>query len=93
MKWSDVRSAYPEQWLVIEALEAHTTTENFRIPDKLAVIDTCLDGAGAMKRYRQLHQQYPQREFYFVHTGREALTLRERQWLGVRRGDATLTKG
>ena len=24
MRWSDVRTTYPNQWLVIEALEAHT---------------------------------------------------------------------
>lgn len=93
MNWSDVRGAYPDQWLVVEALEAHTTDESYRIPDRLAVIETCSDGAAAMQRYRQLHLEFPQREFYFIHTSREELTLREHQWLGVRRGDAALTQG
>jgi hypothetical protein len=35
-----------------------------------------------------LHQQFPAREFYFVHTRREALEIRERHWAGVRRSHA-----
>jgi hypothetical protein len=35
-----------------------------------------------------LHQQYPEREFYFVHTDREDLDIRERHWLGIRRDNA-----
>ncbi len=38
-----------------------------------------------MKRYRELHQQYPIREFYFVHTDRSELDIYERQWIGIRR--------
>ncbi|HID50949.1 MAG TPA: hypothetical protein EYP41_02785 [Anaerolineae bacterium] len=90
MNWSEIRAAYPEQWLIVEALEAHTTADNQRIPDRLAVIETCPDGSSAMQRYRELHLEYPQREFYFVHTSRENLTIRERQWLGIRSNDAII---
>lgn len=90
MNWPDVRAAYPDQWLVIEAIEAHTTEDSFIVPDRLAVIETCPDGATAMQRYRQIHQEFPQREFYFIHTSREELAVRERQWLGVRIGNATI---
>lgn len=93
MRWSDVRAAYPDQWLVIEALEAHTTSESHRVLDRLAVIETCPDGSSAMQRYRQLHQEHPEREFYFVHTQREELNIRERQWLGIRRGSAVNAEG
>ena len=88
MKWPEIRKNYPDQWLIIEALEAHTTPDNQRKLDSLAVIETCTDGDQAMERYRNLHQKYPQREFYFVHTSREELEIRERQWLGIRRSDA-----
>jgi hypothetical protein len=37
MQWSEVHRVYPEQWLVIEALEAHTE-QNQRRPDRLAVV-------------------------------------------------------
>ena len=41
-----------------------------------------------MTRYRQLRQEFPDREFCFVDTSREKLEFDERRWLGVRRGDA-----
>ena len=88
MKWSEIRKTYPEQWLVIEALEAHTMVNNQRQLNKLAVIESCADGSIAMQRYREWHQQYPAREFYFVHTSREHLDIRERQWTGIRRNHA-----
>lgn len=83
MVWTDVCSAYPNQWLIIESLEAHTEG-NRRLLDRLAVIETCPDGAAALQSYRRLHQQYPLREFYFVHTSREELEIIERQWTGIR---------
>jgi hypothetical protein len=48
----------------------------------------CSDGSAAFQCYRRLHQQFPQREFYFLHTSREALDIRESRWLGIRRADA-----
>ncbi len=84
MRWSEIRQAYPEQWLIIEALEAHTTKDQRRILDRLGVLDTCKDGQDAMERYREFHRRYPLREFYFVHTHRENLEIYERQWSGVR---------
>ena len=88
MKWSEIRNTYPDQWLVVEALEAHTKADNRRHIERFAVVEPCTDGSNAMQTYRLLHQQYPEREFYFVHTGREELDIRERQWLGIRRADA-----
>ena len=93
MLWSEIRKAYPDQWLVIEAIEAHTTPINQRQLDKIAVIETCGDGNVAMKRYRDLHSQFPEREFYFVNTRREELDIRERQWVGIRRNHAAPVKG
>jgi hypothetical protein len=88
MLWIEVRNAYPNQWLIIEALEAHTE-DNRRLLDRIAVVETCADGAAALKSYRRLHQQYPIREFYFVHTSREQLEIIEREWTGIRRSYAT----
>jgi hypothetical protein len=85
MLWPEVRKAYPNQWLIVEALEAQTMAGNRRQLGRLAVIESCPDGNTAFQRYRRLHQDYPAREFYFVHTSREELDIRERQWLGIRR--------
>lgn len=91
MQWYEVREAYPNQWLIIEALQTHTS-DNRRLLDKIAIIERCTDGNAAMQSYRRLHQQYPTREFYFVHTIREELNIRERQWLGIRRSNAVITE-
>ncbi len=39
MRWPEVRASHPEQWLVIEALEAHSEDDH-RIFDRIAVIAT-----------------------------------------------------
>ncbi len=88
MQWNEIRTAYPDQWLVIEALEAHTTPDSQRHLDRLAVVETCLDGSSAMQKYRQLHKEFPPREFYFVHTSREEVDIRVRYWHGVRAAHA-----
>ena len=92
MIWHEIRKAYPSQWLIVEALEANTTSDYRRQIKSLAVIEKCSDGSMAMKRYRELHKQYPLREFYFLHTDRSELNIRERQWIGARRGHYKLTK-
>lgn len=89
MQWNEIRSAYPDQWLVIEALEAYTTPDGRRQFDCLAVVETCPEGDSAMRRYRYLHKAFPQRELYFIHTGREELDIRVRYWHGVRAAHAT----
>ena len=83
MRWPEVRASHPDQWLVIEALEAHSENDH-RVFDRIAVIDVCTDGRSTMKRYAELRRQHPQREFCFVHTSRVELNIEERLWLGIR---------
>ena len=83
MRWPEVRAAYPDQWLVIEALEARTVG-NQRIFDRIAVIDTCRDGRTTMQRYGELHREHPEREFCFAHTSNVELDIEERRWIGIR---------
>ena len=83
MQWQELRSHYPNQWVLVEALTARSDADK-RIVDELAVIGAFLDSALALQRYRDLHQEAPMREFYVVHTSRESLDITERQWLGVR---------
>ena len=92
MKWIEVRRKYPDQWLIIEALQAHTTTESQRVLDAVKVIERCADNVSAMQSYRRLHEQYPGRELYFAHTSRERLDIRERVWAGIRMGNETVAK-
>jgi hypothetical protein len=84
MLWPDIRQTYPDQWLVVEALEAHSTPDQHRHLDHMAVVEKYADGSSAMKGCRNLYKSYPSREFYFVHTSRDELEIRERRWLGIR---------
>ena len=88
MTWAEVRAAYPSQWVVVEALEAHTTPDHLRHIERLAVVESCPDGRAAQLRYRALHRTYPERELLFVHTSRAELDIPEKLWLGIRCGDA-----
>jgi len=83
MNWKEVRAAYPDRWLIIEAIEAHSE-KNMRMLDRISVIESCNDGSEAMKVYRMKQKQYPGGEFYFVHTSRDTLAIEERRWAGVR---------
>lgn len=83
MQWQEIRNNYPDQWLLVEALAAHTEADK-RIPDELAVINAFPDSTSALRRYGQLHHEAPRREFYVVHTRRTSLDITERRWLGVR---------
>lgn len=83
MQWQEIRQHYPQQWLLLEAIEAHSEA-NKRILEQLAVIETFSDSVAAMKRYARLHHDAPDRELYVFHTGRETLDITERTWLGIR---------
>ncbi len=83
MDWSEIQAAYPDQWLILEALEAHSE-EGLRVLDRVAVISTCADGENAVETYRKMHLEFPEREFYFIHTSRETLKIEERLWIGIR---------
>ena len=78
MQWQKIRNAYPDQWLVIEALEAKTTSDRRRLLKRIAVVERCEAGDAAFQRCRRLYELHPDREFYFVHTSRESLTIYER---------------
>ena len=77
MRWEEVRVAHPDQWLVVEALDAHSENDQ-RIFDRVAVIDVCSDGRASMKRYAELRREHPHREFCFVHTSLVELKIRRR---------------
>lgn len=83
MKWLDIRHHYPQQWLLVEAIKAHTDGSK-RILDEIAVIDSFPDSVQAMQHYGQLHHEIPARELYVFHTSRPSLDITERRWLGVR---------
>ncbi len=83
MLWTDIRQHYPKQWLLVEAIKAHSEG-NKRVLDQLAVVSAFPDSVQAMRGYTQLHHDAPDRELYVFHTDREVLDITERRWLGIR---------
>ncbi len=83
MQWQEIRIHYPHQWLLIEAIKAHSEKDK-RILDEISVIGTYPDSVEAMRSYTQLHKQAPDRELYVFHTDRQELEITERRWLGIR---------
>ena len=84
MQWQEIRKHYPQQWLLIEAVKAHSEKDK-RILDQLAVIEAFPDSIKALKSYMELHRRAPERELFVFHTSRESLDITERRWLGIRR--------
>lgn len=92
MRWPEVRAAHPDQWLVIEALDAHSENDH-RALDRIAVIDVCADGPVAMKRCAELRRLHAHREFCFVYTSAVELKIEERLRLGPRPSAGQLAAG
>lgn len=83
MQWKQIRERHPHQWLLTEALSAHSANGE-RILEDIAVLETYPDSLAAMHGYRQLHRRAPQRELYVLHTDREELEIGELHWAGIR---------
>jgi len=83
MKWDDIRTHYPHQWLLLEAIKAYSDSSK-RILEDISVVDAFPDSEAAMRHYTILHSEHPMRELYVFHTDREQLNITERFWAGVR---------
>lgn len=85
MKWEEVRQAFPEQWVLIEAVQAYTNEESERILEEVTPLKKFSNSSDAMKAYQDLHRGNPTRELYVLHTNREDPHIIEKKWVGVRR--------
>lgn len=82
--WEEIRRQFPRQWLLVEAIAAHSSRGK-RVLEDIAVLDAFQEAGTAMKSYQEMHRRSPQRELYVVHTDREMLDITEVDWLGLRR--------
>ncbi|MFY9823162.1 MAG: hypothetical protein WAM82_17400 [Thermoanaerobaculia bacterium] len=64
MQWTEIRRTYPRQWLLVEALSAHSVAGK-RIGEDLTVVDLYPDGRAAMTGYKELHRREPGRGYPF----------------------------
>jgi len=83
MNWEEVRKNYPHQWLLVEAIKAHSESGK-RILEHISVVGVFPDSVAAMRGYTKLHRESPERELYVFHTDREWIDIVERKWLGIR---------
>jgi hypothetical protein len=83
MPWPEIRKRYLHEWLLLEATEAHSSGGR-RILERLIVLEVCLDGLSAMRRYGELQSQDPHRELYVLHTDRATVEIEEAHWPGIR---------
>ena len=84
MIWEEVKNVYPNQWLIIEAIEAYTEGDK-RIIAQMTVVNNYQDDNNkALLQYLQLHRKHRERELYVVHTSRPELDIIEQKWIGVR---------
>ena len=56
MVWQDICKHYPQQWVLIEAIQAHSVNKK-RLLEDLAIVDAFSDSVTAMHRYAQLHRE------------------------------------
>ncbi len=83
MTWQEIQKSFPHQWLLIEAIKAHTEND-MRILEDMAVLNTYPDSKVAMDAYAEWHRKEPHREFLVLHTDRKKLDIHVRRWLGIR---------
>ena len=79
MHWQIARRHFPDQWLLVEAINARSENDK-RILEELVVVDAFDDSDAAMKSYAALHREAPYRELYVFDTDREELDISERRW-------------
>jgi len=84
MKWKEIRNQYPHQWLLLEAMDAHTES-NRRIVEQFSVLNSYINSHQAMESYSQIHHESPDRELYVLNTEKDKVEILERQWLGIRK--------
>ena len=85
MKWEDVCQAFPNQWVLIEAVQAYTNGKSERVLEEVAPLKKFSNSPEAMRKYQELHRENPIRELYVLHTSRKNPNIIEKRWVGVRR--------
>ena len=87
MTWQEIRAAHPDQWILIEAIAAHTEGDR-RVLDDVRAIAEFEDSGTGWHEYGRLHGLEPFRELYVP----LAPELRRRLLIGGRQncGDALM---
>ena len=83
MTWKDVKKVYPDQWVLLEVVEAHSEGEK-RIDEHMNVIGSFADdGDKAFEKYIEMHKVRKEIEYYIYHTSNENLNIGIKKRFGV----------
>ena len=82
MRWQEIQKRFPNEWVVLEVIKAHSE-DGHRYIEEVVVVDRFENSLDAMDRYEKLRKEQPQREYCFFHTSRPNLVARER-YMGIR---------
>lgn len=84
MKWAQIRGQYPEQWVLVEAINAYPKN-SFRYIEDLSIISNFTDSTFAWKEYKKLYLDNLSREYYIFHTNHKTIEVEEQRFIGVRK--------
>ncbi|SET22415.1 hypothetical protein SAMN05216389_10747 [Oceanobacillus limi] len=83
MKWSEVRNTFPNQIVLVEALET-SLDHNVRTVNEMAVVSEFHDNMEAWQEYKKIHKQNPEKELYIFHTSKDNAEVIEQFFAGIR---------
>lgn len=75
MNCHEIRTQYPHSWLLVEAFDAHTENGQRIIPHLELIAVFNQDWDATWERYQSLHRADKNREYYILHSDREALDI------------------
>jgi hypothetical protein len=75
MDWQTIRTKYPHNWVVVEAINAYTDGAKRVIPQLSFISAFGDDWSAAWEHYKNLHHVDKYREYYVLHTDREQLDI------------------
>ena len=75
MTWAEIRTQYPESWVVVEAFGAFTDKGKRVINHVELIASFGDDWESAWERYKSLHHADKRREYYMIHTHREDMDI------------------
>jgi hypothetical protein len=83
MTWQEIREQFPNKWVLVEALNAHSE-QGKRIVETMQFFDHFNNIKDALDAYDQAHDKTPERELLVLHSSHPQLSIEETQWLGIR---------
>lgn len=75
MTWDDIRRQHPHSWVLVEAIEAYTDGAQRVIGEMRLIKAFGADWERAWESYKDTHHADRSREYYILHTDRQALDI------------------